>query len=473
MKKITGSASARRIFCLLFAMCFVFSAVWAHGPGGGGDIEKSVTIAQWAINPDGAGVTRTGSGNHVLRLNVNIEQDGIDAFLAGGDGTLKIPFIVAHNSQRRVAVWTDLSGAAGEIGDYTFATAANLDAGRVVWTDPALMTGSTSATVTIPKTLLYNEATGRAATQIYVIFVTDNRNDASTETGNRGGSSRNNVNGVNLATEFNIFEKIELSATYTIPCPGDEKITITRWRQEDATVTRMGSGNHVLKLDISLAPLGIDAMLAGDGGTLDIPFTVAHNSQRRVAVWTDLSGAAGEVGDYTFATVANFNAGKVVWTEPVLATGSTYASVNIPKTLLFDEDSGKAAAAIYVIFVTDNKNDASTETGNRGGSPRNNVNGINLAAEFDIFSELILTAVIPCSCDGGKWLEETIFTHINLAPGANPSQVWPFCVNIKSLNKPVHALVTRIRTVRGYTELLGRNESLKVPSVSSVASKNA
>jgi len=425
MKKITSPASVKRILCLFFAMCFVFSAVWAHGPGGGGDIEKTVAIAQWEINPDGAGVTRMGSGSHVLRLNVNIAQDAIDAFLAGGDGTLNIPFIVAHNSQRRIAVWTDLSGAAGEIGDYTFATAANLDAGKVVWTDPALMTGSASASVTIPKELLYNEASGRAAAQIYVIFVTDNRNDMSTETGNRGGSSRNNVNGVNLATEFNIFEKIELSATYTIPCPGDEKVIITKWRisPDDDTVTRMGSGNHVLKLDINLAPLGIDAMLAGDGGTLDIPFTVAHNSQRRVAVWTDLSGTAAEVSDYTFATPANFDAGKVVWTEPVLAAGSTYASIKIPKSLLFNESSSRAASSIYVIFVTDNKNDAGTETGNRGGSSRNNVNGINLAVEFDIFSELILTAVIPCECDGGKWLEETIFTHINLAPGADPSQI--------------------------------------------------
>jgi len=425
MKRITGLASARRILCFLLAMCFAFTAAWAHGPGEGGDIEKAVTIAQWDINPDGVGVTRMGSGNHVLRLNVNIAQDGIDAFLAGGNGTLDIPFIVAHNSQRRIAVWTDLSGTATEIGDYTFATAANLDSGRVVWTDPALMTGTTSASVTIPKELLYNEATGRTATQIYVIFVTDNRNDASTETGNRGGSARNNVNGVNLTTEFNIFEKIILSATYTIPCPGDERVIITRWRinPDDTTVTRMGSGNHVLRLDVSIAPLGIEAMLAGDGGTLDIPFTVAHNSSRRVAVWSDLSGTAAEIGDYNFATPSNFDAGKVVWTDPVLATGSTYASIKIPRALLYNESTNRAASQIYIIFVTDNKNDASTETGNRGGSARNNVNGVNLATEFDIFSEVILTAVIPCNCDGGKWLEETVFTHINLAPGANPSQI--------------------------------------------------
>ena len=213
MKKIS-------IIGILLAMCLAVSAVWAHGPGEGGDIDKTVTVAQWDIDPDGAGVSRIGSGSHVMRLNVTIAQDGIDAILAGGSGTLNIPFTVAHNSSRRIAVWSDLSGTAAEIGDYTFATPANFDAGRVVWTDPVLASGSTSASVTIPKALLYNETTRRAATALYIIFVTDNRNDASTETGNRGGSARNNVNGVNLATEFNIFDKVILSAFLPCSCDG-------------------------------------------------------------------------------------------------------------------------------------------------------------------------------------------------------------------------------------------------------------
>jgi len=416
-----------KIFYLLFTMCFVFStfSMWAHGPGEGGEIEKIVTISQWEIDPDAAGVSRMGSGNHVLRLRVNISQEGIDAILAGDGGSLDIPFTVAHNSSRRVAVWTDLSGAAGEIGDYTFATAANLDSGKVVWTHPVLGSGSTSASLKIPKALLYDEASKKAATEIYLIFVTDNKNDASTETGNRGGSSRNNVNGVNLAREFDIFEKIVLSAVYKIPCPGDEQIAISQWEidPDAAGVSRMGSGNHVLRLRVNISQEGIDAILAGDGGSLDIPFTVAHNSSRRVAVWTDLSGAAGEIGDYTFATAANLDSGKVVWTHPVLGSGSTSASLKIPKALLYDEASKKAASEIYLIFVTDNKNDASTETGNRGGSSRNNVNGVNLAREFDIFEKIALSGFIPCNCDGGKWLDETIFTHINMAPGANPSQI--------------------------------------------------
>ncbi|MCL2243439.1 MAG: DUF3597 family protein [Treponema sp.] len=427
MRKITSltSAAARRIMCLLFMMGLVFSAAWAHGPGEGGDIEKSVSIAQWDIDPAGAGVTRLGSGNHVLKLNVSITPENAAAILAGGGAKLDIPFIVAHNSQRRIAVWTDLSGTAAEIGDYTFATPANFDAGKVVWTDPALMTGSVSASVKIPKALLYNEAAGKAASEIYLIFITDNKNDMSTETGNRGGSSRNNVNGVNLVTEFNIFEKIALSAIYTVPCPGDEEITIGKWsiNPDDANAARIGSGNHVLRLGVNIAPDGIEAILSGGGGTLDIPFIVAHNSQRRIAVWTDLSGTAAEIGDYTFATPANFDAGKVVWTDPALMTGSVAASVKIPKALLYNEAAGKTASAIYIIFITDNKNDMSTETGNRGGSSRNNVNGVNLVTEFNIFKEIKLSGFIPCNCEGGKWLEETIFTHINLAPGANPSQI--------------------------------------------------
>jgi len=427
LKSLKKSVLRANGFCFLLAVCFAFSAfsLWAHGPGEGGDIEKTFSIGQWEIDPDSANVTRMGSGNHVLRLNVDIPQQGIEAIIAGEGGTLDIPFVVAHNSSRRIAVWTDLSGAAGEIGDYTFATSANLDSGRVVWTNPVLGSGSTSASLKIPKELLYDEASEKTATEVYLIFVTDNRNDASTETGNRGGSSRNNVNGVNLLREFDIFEKIVFSAVYSIPCPGDEQISIGQLEidPDSANVTRMGSGNHVLRLNVDIPQQGIEAIIAGDGGTLDIPFVVAHNSSRRIAVWTDLSGAAGEIGDYTFATSANLDSGRVVWTNPVLGSGSTSASLKIPKELLYDEASEKTATEVYLIFVTDNRNDASTETGNRGGSSRNNVNGVNLLREFDIFEKIVFSGFIPCGCDGGKWLEETVFTHINLAPGADPSQI--------------------------------------------------
>ena len=427
MRKFFGSKSVMtRILCLLFAVCFTVSTAWAHGPGEGGDIEKTVNIAQWNVGPDGAGVSRVGTDNHVLKLAVSITPEGIEAILASNSITLDIPYDVAHNSGRRILAWTDLSGS--NVENITFATTANLLNKKIAITHPVLASGTASAKITMPRELLYDASAHRAATALYLIFGVDAGEDGATDRytqagENRGASARNNVNGVNLATEFDIFEKVILSASSIVPCPGDEEVAIAQWQVNGAGVTRTGSGNHVLRMNVNIAQEGIDAILAGDGGTLNIPFTVAHNSQRRVAVWTNLSGAAGEIGDYTFATAANLDSGKVVWTDPALFSGATSASIKIPKALLYNEAERRAATEIYVIFVTDNRNDASTESGNRGASARNNVNGVNLATEFDIFEKLVLSSFVPCSCDGGKWLEETIFTHINLAPGANPSQI--------------------------------------------------
>jgi 3',5'-cyclic AMP phosphodiesterase CpdA len=179
-------------------------------------------------------------------------------------------------------------------------------------------------------------------------------------------------------------------------------------------VTRL---SHVLKLDINIEQNDIAEILAGEGALLEIPFNVAHNSGRRLLAWTDLSGDAGEINGFTFATRENQAAG-IVARSALLPPGAQSASVIIPKELLYDETANRAATEIYIILTTDNVDDASTTEGNRGASSRNNVNGINLAAEFDIFNKIILISLVPYICD-----EEFIFTHISLAPGATPAEI--------------------------------------------------
>ncbi|MCL2703793.1 MAG: fibronectin type III domain-containing protein [Defluviitaleaceae bacterium] len=419
-----STAANKRVLSWFIALCIMLTAlpaaVLAHGPGEGGEIEVSYVLDEWETFPDGVTVTRIGTDDHVLKLDINIGAEDAAEILAGGGAVLEIPFAVAHNSGRRLVAWTDLSGAPNEIDDFTFATRENQEAGIVVRSD-LLASGTEHASILIPKELLFDEAANKTASEIYLIFTTDNVDDASTPGGNRGASPRGGVNGVDLAAEFDIFERIMLSAVYTMPCPGDDEIVISDWDifPDGASVTRIGTDNHVLKLDIVIAPEGVSAILEGEGAVLDIPFAVAHNSGRRLVAWTDLSGAPGEINDFTFATRENQEAGIAVRSD-LLASGTEHASVFVPKELLYNEDAEKAAAEIYLILTTDNVDDASTPGGNRGASARGGVNGVDLAAEFDIFKKIMLTVTIPCKCDGGI---ETVFTHISLAPGANPTEM--------------------------------------------------
>ncbi|MCL2277650.1 MAG: DUF3597 family protein, partial [Treponema sp.] len=184
--------------------------------------------------------------------------------------------------------------------------------------------------------------------------------------------------------------------------------------------------NHVLRLGLNITAEGLEAIQAGEAVTLNIPYVVAHNSGRRILAWTNLSGS--NVEDITFATTANLLNKRIGITNPVLASGTTSASIALPKELFYNTVTGRTATTLYIIMGVDAGEDGTTDRytqagENRGGSSRNNVNGVNLAAEFDIFKEVILTGLILCSCDGGGWLEETYFTHINIAPGANPLQL--------------------------------------------------
>ncbi|MCL2801137.1 MAG: metallophosphoesterase [Treponema sp.] len=412
--------SLKRFLTLLMVFSVFSMTVMAHAPGEGGEIEVKTVVAEWAVFPDGQNVSRIGTDNHVLKLNINISAAAAAVIVASEGAELEIPFNVAHNSGRRLVAWTNLSGAANAVEDFTFATRANQEAGRVIRSD-LLPSGAESAVLKFPRELLLSETAGRTAAAIYIIFTTDNVDDASTAGGNRGASPRNNVNGINLAAEFDIFKKISLVSKVIAPCPGDAEVRLSEWAvfPDGANVTRLGTDNHVLRLNFNLGADSINAILTTGGAELNIPFNVAHNSGRRLVAWTDLSGAANAVTDFTFATRENQEAGRVVRSD-LLPSGAESAALKFPKELLINEATGVSARTIYIIFTTDNVDDASTAGGNRGASPRNNVNGVNLAAEFDIFKSVVLITSIPCACDGGT---ETIFTHISLAPGANPSQM--------------------------------------------------
>ncbi|MCL2277680.1 MAG: hypothetical protein FWC21_07255, partial [Treponema sp.] len=96
VKRNLSAVSGIRHFLFTISFLFLVSlmAVFAHAPGEGGSIEKTVTIAQWRVNPDEVGVNRIGADNHVLRLGLNITAEGLEAIQAGEAVTLNIPYVV-------------------------------------------------------------------------------------------------------------------------------------------------------------------------------------------------------------------------------------------------------------------------------------------------------------------------------------------------------------------------------------------
>jgi len=167
----------------------------------------------WKIDGSNADVSITGTDNHVMKLrNIGIEAGALRRV---DTAVLNINFRVAHNSGRRILAWTDLSGSAGEIANISFATTANLTSGKIAISD-TLASGTNAANIKIPKTLLSDDATGRVANEIYILFTVDAGTDGATNrytqaSENRGGAARNNVNGINLAKEFDIFDTVKLS----------------------------------------------------------------------------------------------------------------------------------------------------------------------------------------------------------------------------------------------------------------------
>ena len=359
----------------------------------------------WVINPADANVSRIGTNSHVLKLS-NLRLDKGSLSVAGG--TLDVAYRAGQTagSQRRIVVWTDLSGDIGDIEDFTFASPANQTAGKVVRIDPRLEPADNFGRISIPLTLLSDGT--NLATTVYVIITTDAGGQAYDVAGNQRGG------GTNL--DFNKLDKIEL----TIPEPANRLEWKTFPADDDLNVSYIGSSggaagapNQVLKL----SNLKFDEEnLPTKGGVLQFPFRTAYNTSRRILAWTDLSGNAPSIEDYSFATAANMAAGKIV-ISALISSGGTYSEINIPQNLLYNAGTSTYATAIYVIITVDKGGDPSddyTIAGNqRGGDARNNVNGVNLAKEFEIFEKITLSIPEPSQ----------LASHITLTPGVNASEI--------------------------------------------------
>jgi hypothetical protein len=299
----------------------------------------------WSINePRDARVSQTGTGGHVLVLdNIGITADDILALLAADEICLDIIYTEAgNNSNRRIIAWSDLSGGTDEVADITFANRARLDAGQIAWVPHRIVAGDASACITMPIDLLYDAATGRIATTIYVILTVDNIDEAADAGGNRG------------ANEFIRFDHIKLSLVTS--CVWDDFSNLV----EHIEASNPDNDSSVLRLDIK--DLGIvptaDALLVfnfvenptrADGA--------AVSTNRLFNVWTDLSGT----GEIAFASYENYDAGRIVRTGQL--TGERdMLSVVIPAELLYDAATGTFATAIYV-FCTLASTDNHYETG--------------------------------------------------------------------------------------------------------------
>jgi len=179
-------------------------------------------VLAWSVFPADAHVSFTGTpGNsetgHIMRLS-NIEFD--DENLPTRGANLEFTLRGAMNSGRRILAWTDLSGNAEEITDFTFATTDNIVDEKVMVSGvfgTGATAGETMINIALPQHLLYNN--GVFATEIYVLFginkgdigdmaADDNYNMLP---GNRGGTTRNDVHGIDLAKEFDIIDNVALN----------------------------------------------------------------------------------------------------------------------------------------------------------------------------------------------------------------------------------------------------------------------
>ena len=236
-------ASLKRRVALMMAFIMTLSCIPAGWLLLSAETSVGVEV-EWNIYPTrDPSVQQLGTNDHLMELGLNLDNDGIAAILDDGGATLDFDFRVAHNTGRRVLVWTDLSenleGATAdvtctcgdctasvvtevdvELDDITFATAANISGGQVV-VSAALPSGTDALELTIPAELLYDEVTNTAATVVYVAMAINAGNTGTDSNGfnryakathHRGNTSRNNVNSVNLTAEFNLFYSLTLSA---------------------------------------------------------------------------------------------------------------------------------------------------------------------------------------------------------------------------------------------------------------------
>ena len=355
----------------------------------------------WSINdPRDVTVTQIGTGDHVLKLD-NFPLPA-EAIAAATNATITINYgPQGNNSNRRICMWTDLSGTEEAVSDITFLTAANRVAGRWLRTpNPRIEAGDMSAFITENlKSLLYTEAAGKANT-IYLALTTDqplnNTDNTHTLASNQRGGGSNN--------EYVRFDNIVITLT-GVDCecedcnpdlpPDDGCKRVFEWSindPRDASVTQLGNLDHLLKLD----NLGIsaEALAASTSAALEIQYRTGQTvgSSRRINAWTDLSGTAEAVSDISFMTGTNRTANRFVRTDPRLESADTSGRIAIPKALLFDAAAGKANT-VFVAITTDanltTDPNAYTLPGNNRG-----------AAEFARLDTIRLVLEgIDCNCE--------------------------------------------------------------------------
>ncbi len=369
----------------------------ANQRGGGTNLEfdrfnkisltGTLTGSKWGINNGDTDVSRVGTDNHVIKLsNLDFGPNNIPS----SGGLLELNYDSrGQNSTRQYSVWTDLSGDSSDINDYSFASPANRDDGKIV-TSKDYASGTATVGIEIPLELLYDGV--NTASEIYVnLHVYNPASDLPDN--QRGGGTK---------LEFDRLDNITLTDVSL------DKQYSWGLNPDTADVTRTGTDSHVIKLEnIGITRADIPFILESPAITLDIMYgSSGQNSTRQYSVWTDLSGDASEVGDYTFASPANRDAGKLV-TSKDYSAGTPLVSIDIPKELIYDGTN--IASEIYVTIHV--YNPASDLPDNqRGGGTK---------LEFDRLNKIALN--IPCLSE--IILTEDTFTHITLTPGADPSMM--------------------------------------------------
>jgi len=180
-------------------------------------------FVNWSVfEPRDPTVTQTGPENHVLKMGIT--GDRAAAFDASDGATMSFNLRVAFGTTRRFLMWSDLSGAVEVVENFSFATVANRTAGLVAWTPNHLTNTVTSASITIPKRLLYHE--GTAASAIYLIFTANptagnppaNPNNDTSSAENQRGASPRTIGTTILAQEFDILEPVQMTLRGDIEC---------------------------------------------------------------------------------------------------------------------------------------------------------------------------------------------------------------------------------------------------------------
>ncbi len=196
---------------LALAIGLVPMGLWAQPNS---QVGGEPTAQPWKVFPAGAGVSFADADGHILKLgDIAIDKS---ILLEGKGASLEISYRVAHNSQRRILAWTDVSGPA----DIAFTTTENLVANKVA-VSKMLPSGTDFVSIPLPKEMLADTRSGKVLTEVYVLLCVDKgeigQGDAYTDiaTNQRGGSRRNGVNGVDLAKELDIFDSVKLNIDYS------------------------------------------------------------------------------------------------------------------------------------------------------------------------------------------------------------------------------------------------------------------